>query len=136
MSEKGRINIRLPEKTLSKLEEYAKENGESQTATIQKALDQFFNEEQEERIAELFLEKWDKKHGAEMVRLKFAATASEINSLILIEIFNSVLLKKGYSADDFTATDTINSGIVWKAKKHVKERLARYKQYKDNSNGK
>ncbi len=133
MSEKRSMTaFRLSDELLTGLEEYAKKHGESKTAIVQKALEQYLNKEWEERIAELFLEKWDKKHGAEMVRMKFAGTAAEVNSLILIEIANSILMKQGYSDRDFTPTEAVNNGIVWKAKKQVKDRLAKYKQFRDD----
>ena len=129
---KKRMDIRLPEDLFDKLTAYAEEHGESKTCVMQKALEQLFDEEKEERIADLFLEKWDKKHGAEMVRLKFAATAAEVNTLVLIEIANSVLMKQKYSDTDFTPTEKINNGIVWKARNQVKDRRAKYKQFRDD----
>lgn len=88
------------------------------------------NSEFIQACAGVFMESFENKYKDMFTRMRLGINTADRNSQVLIEILNSMII--GDDRTDFYATDTLESDIVKESKNAVKDRIARYKQIKDN----
>lgn len=133
MPEKIRKNIRLTPQLNQALQRYAADTGESETLIIAQALERFFSGQgqENEEIADLFLQKFDEKYSNYMTRVRLASRGADENTQVLLEIVNTVLFLQGIKGDKFLPMDKTEHSLLKRAKEAVKERIARFKQRKD-----
>lgn len=124
---------RLSPDILKRLEAEAEASGMSKTYILEEALLQYFNREQQmEELTDRFIEKFDAKYKNFMTRVRLASRGADVNTQLLIELWNMSLLKKKLTEDDFVMTEAMESPVLRCAKEGVKERIERFKVAKDS----
>lgn len=130
---KERQQFRLPEALVDQLNVMSNNTGKTKTLIIEEALSAYFNQdEQIERTAAKVIELYDKKYRNHMTRVRMGVRTADINSQVLVEICNTLLLLKKINGNDFIGTDDMESPIVRKAKESINERIRKAKQEKDS----
>lgn len=134
MTKKIQKNFRISPRLYQKLADYAEEQDVTETFIMEKALEQFFQEQTQEydRIAERFLEKYEEKYKNYMTRVRLAAREADVNSQILLELANTMLYLTSREGKDFISREEMEHPILQNAKQFVKDRIARYKQLQDS----
>ena len=134
MSEnKVKRQYRLSPDILKRLEAAAEASGKSMTYIIEDALLQYFDKEKQmEELTDRFIEKFDAKYKNYMTRVRLASRGADVNSQVLIELFNTSLLHKKYTEDDFVISESMESPVLRCAKEGVKDRIERFKLAKDS----
>ncbi|MDD7511960.1 MAG: ribbon-helix-helix protein, CopG family [Peptostreptococcaceae bacterium] len=130
MSNKKLVPFRLSEELDKKIKKEAEAKGISKTAIIEEALDLYFKELDEERLANILLDKIDEKYGK---KLNLKLRAMDINIEVILELLNSLAhsLKDKNAINDFISIDDLESPIVSQAKLAVNKKIANQKQRKD-----
>lgn len=130
MSNKKLVPFRLSEELDKKIKKEAEAKGISKTAIIEEALSLYFKELDEERLANILLDKIDEKYGK---KLNLKLRAMDINIEVILELLNSLAhsLKDKNAINDFISIDDLESPIVSQAKLAVNKKIANQKQRKD-----
>lgn len=131
MQNKIRLNLTVSEDTKRYFEEYKEKH---HLRSISEAVDGIarhsMNTDNVDLIADRLLSKMEEKYKNIFTRIRLASTTSDINSQVMLEILNSMLInmnvKKGYM------TDVVEAQVVTESKQHVKNKIAKFKQIKDN----
>ena len=129
--------FRIAESIETELTELSIETGKSKTAILEDALRSYFGsmkQDENEKIAELFLKKFDEKYAAYHTRIRLGVRTAEINSQIVMEILNTLLMLKGTKRAAFTSISEMESPIITASKETVKARIEKAKQKKDHAN--
>lgn len=123
---------RLSENTLIYIDTFAKDNGISNTAALEKIIkehEKFYNG-QGDQIAELVVKKIENKYTNMFTRMRLATTMSDRNTQVILEILNTLLI---HSKITTAYTSAMTKSNVWiECEETVKEMIARYKQMKDH----
>lgn len=127
-------NFRLSEKTCQDLQECAAKYNMSETAVVEEALNRFFTDDKNKYdiIAEKFIEKYEEKYGSYMTRIRLGVRTADMNSQIMLDVLNSMLLYKGITNDAYFSVDEMEHGIIANSRGNIKEKISRAKQRKDN----
>lgn len=126
---KIRKQITLSEDVIEYLESI---NGSGISKTIELIVRQHkdMNGEQMKVLANMILNMFEEKYKNMFTRIRLASNSSDINSQIILEILNSIILNS--EIEQYYSTDIYESDIIKDSKKSVKDRIARLKQIKDN----
>lgn len=85
-------------------------------------------------VADIIINKLNDEYSNLFTRLRLGVSTADKNSQILIEILNSIILN--LNMDKAFSSDVVESTIIRESKETVKERIAYFKQIKDNKNKK
>ena len=127
---------RIAEPIDCELNEISNATGKTKTAIIEEALLQYFESSKQnkyEEIANIFLEKLDEKYSAYQTRIRLGVRTAEINSQVMMEVLNTLLLLKGTQRSAFTSIQEAESPVIAAAKNTVKEKIEKAKQKKDHA---
>lgn len=90
------------------------------------------------REEEVLISKAIKKHEEENIglheRLRWSTRTSEQNTITILDILNTILLKNNIT--ECVPVDVIESPVITTSKKQMKEKLAYFKQQKDDRKNK
>lgn len=90
------------------------------------------------REEEILISKAIKKHEEENIglheRLRWSTRTSEQNTITILDILNTILLKNNIT--ECVPVDVIESPVIATSKKQMKEKLAYFKQQKDDRKNK
>lgn len=140
MAEKKVVRqFRITESIENELTKVSSETGKSKTAILEEALRSYFNsmkQDENEKLAELFLKKFDEKYAAYHTRIRLGVRTAEINSQVVMEILNTLLMLKGTKKEAFTSISEIESPIITASKEVVKQKIEKSKQKKDHEKSK
>lgn len=134
---KDRKTYRLSDEDL----EYINSISEQYNIDNTKALEKIIGEHRQQRdtkqlskeIAAEVISAFEEKYKNTFTRIRLAATGADQNSLILLEMLNSVLVAT--KLNEHAYTSRIAKSKVWiECEKEVKRRIAHFKQKKDNKN--
>lgn len=129
--EKTRVNLTISEQSKNYIEDYKKKNN---YRSISEALDSIIkhsmNTDNVDLIADRILRKIEDKYDNLFTRLRLAGNSADINSQVIVEILNSMIINMNMKKSFMT--DTVESQVVADSKKQIKNRIAYYKQLKDN----
>lgn len=124
-------SIRLPRKMYDQLKEEAERTGKSMNGIIEEAVIKYFEKDDGE-LADLFIEKFDKKYGNVLTRIRLAAGTADKNIETLLNIKNTELFIHKVDPDNFISMYELEHEIIKKSTEVVKRQIALYKQKKDN----
>lgn len=129
---KSAKTYRLSEASLTYLDTYAKENHLSNTAALERILCEHkeFCEEQGNQIAAQVVKLIDEKYSNMFTRVRLASTMADRNLEVVLEILNTFLIT--YKVDRAFTSEMAKSGVWEECDTTVKNRIAKYKQRKDN----
>lgn len=130
---KIRKQITLSEDVIEYLESISG-SGISKTIELIVRQHKDMNGEQMKVLANMILNMFEEKYKNMFTRIRLASSSSDINSQIILEILNSIILNS--EIEQYYSTDIYESDIIKDSKKSVKDRIARLKQIKDNKIGK
>ena len=130
---KIRKQITLSEDVIEYLESISG-SGISKTIELIVRQHKDMNGEQMKVLANMILNMFEEKYKNMFTRIRLASSSSDINSQIILEILNSIILNS--EIEQYCSTDIYESDIIKDSKKSVKDRIARLKQIKDNKIGK
>ncbi len=132
MSTKSRMELRLSENIYNYIGEQAKKNQTSRTAMIERIITehQAQSDDELEKIADKVLDKFDEKYKNFFTRLRLATNYSEKNIQIALEMLNSLTVAQ--QQDLYFNTKETPAPSFLEATEFVTERIANYKQRKDN----
>lgn len=124
------VSFRLSDDVANKIDEEAKERGISKTLLIEEALAFYFKEIDEERLANILLDKIDEKY---VKRLNLRLRAMDVNIEVMMQLLNTIAhsLKDKNAMNDFISIEDLESPIVEKARLAVDKKIAHAKQRKD-----
>lgn len=126
---KIRKQITLSEDVIEYLESISG-SGISKTIELIVRQHKDMNGEQMKVLANMILNMFEEKYKNMFTRIRLASSSSDINSQIILEILNSIILNS--EIEQYYSTDIYESDIIKDSKKSVKDRIARLKQIKDN----
>lgn len=126
---KIRKQITLSEDVIEYLESISG-SGISKTIELIVRQHKDMNGEQMKVLANMILNMFEEKYKNMFTRIRLASNSSDINSQIILEILNSIILNS--EIEQYYSTDIYESDIIKDSKKSVKDRIARLKQIKDN----
>lgn len=93
------------------------------------------NNDLSQSIAKDLINAIDEKYKNTITRIRLASNAADVNSLILLEMMNSLLISSGYNKNAYTSR--IAKSDVWnECEKEVKRRISHFKQNKDHKKNK
>lgn len=127
---------RIAELIDRELNEISNATGKTKTAIIEEALLQYFKSSKQneyEKIADTILGKFDEKYSAYQTRIRLGVRTAEINSQVMMEVLNTLLLLKGTQRSAFTSIQEAESPVIAAAKNTVKEKIEKAKQKKDHA---
>lgn len=132
-------HFKLSDERLEILNQVKKNNKlKTDVAAINYLLDEYKNEKEKQNekneLAETFIQMYEKKFFSYMERLKWATKTSEKNTIIMLDILNTVLIK--YNIKECVPTDTYVSPAIATSQEIYKKKLIHFKQEKDNRNKK
>lgn len=140
MAEKKVVRqFRITESIENELTKVSSETGKSKTAILEEALRSYFNsmkQDENEKLAELLLKKFDEKYAAYHTRIRLGVRTAEINSQVVMEVLNTLLMLKGTKKEAFTSISEIESPIITASKEVVKQKIEKSKQKKDHEKSK
>lgn len=119
---------RIAEPIDCELNEISNATGKTKTAIIEEALLQYFESSKQnkyEEIANIFLEKLDEKYSAYRTRIRLGVRTAEINSQVMMEVLNTLLMLKGTQRSAFTSIQEAESPVISEAKHAVKEKIGK-----------
>lgn len=118
---------------LKMMEDHAAETGKTLTFIVEDAVRQYLAQDQMlDKLADIVIDKFDEKYGNFMTRVRLASRSADINTQLILELWNMSLLQRHLTEDDFVMSDKLESPVLRSAKKGVKERLDKLKQAKDS----
>ena len=126
---KIRKQITLSEDVIEYLESISG-SGISKTIELIVRQHKDMNGEQMKVLADMILNMFEERYKNMFTRIRLASNSSDINSQIILEILNSIILNS--EIEQYYSTDIYESDIIKDSKKSVKDRIARLKQIKDN----
>lgn len=126
------------EKELILKEIMQKHDFKSEGAAITFLLDEYVKQKEEEEkmaaTAELFLEKFSERYYSFFERLRWATRTSEKNSIMLLDAINTILVNQ--NLNDCIDIDTYMSPVLATSEDIYKNKIAHFKQAKDDRNAK
>lgn len=127
MSEKVRKNYNFRKETVEKIHLVMEERNMNETSALEFIVDEYFNRSDyiDEAIDRLF--ERDKKYRE---RLRWATRTAELNSQMLLDAVNTILINKGL--ENCCATHILMSPVLEQSKKSIERRIEHFKQEKDN----
>lgn len=130
MDTKRLFSYRLYEETNRKIEEEAKLQNKGKTEIIEEALNFYFKEMDEERLATILLDKIEEKY---VKKLNLRLRAMDVNIEVIMQILNTMAhsLKDKNAINDFISIEDFESPIIEKARLAVDKKIAHAKQRKD-----
>lgn len=134
MTTRVKKTIRLKADINEQLASAAQEAGQSENRLIEEALAAYLSDRQSEyeKVADLFLQKYDEKYSAYMTRVRLGVRTADVNSQVLIEIMNTLLMSQQLTGDHYVSTREMTHPIVKKSKATIDEIIRHAKQLKDN----
>lgn len=119
---------RIPEESERIIQDVMKENNfTSENAALIYILDEFKKRKNfADEIADSLIER-DKKYRE---RLRWATRTAELNSQMLLDAVNTILINKGL--ENCCATHILMSPVLEQSKKSIERRIEHFKQEKDN----
>lgn len=103
----------------------------SEKKALQYILDQYKKDRELEYILLETYRKIEENQKAYRERLKWATTVAEQNSIILLDILNTLLLKKYSDVEELIPVDTFESPILTESKEIIKRKIHHFKEEKD-----
>lgn len=111
-------------------------NLKTDVAAINFLLDSYQKErekqEENKMLAELFVKTFTDSFHPFMERIRWATKTAEMNSMFLLDAVNTILLNQNIS--DCVPVETYMSPVIAASQEIYKEKLAYFKQQKDNRN--
>lgn len=130
---KSSKTYRLSENSLSYLEKVAKEFGLTNTAALEKIIrdHESMYRDQGKQIATQVVNQIEEKYANMFTRIRLATTMSDRNIEIILELLNTIIISQKITT---AYTSEMAKSFVWQeCEEVVKERIARYKQKRDNN---
>ena len=133
MSSKIRKDLTLYPESYEYAEQIKRERG---LGSVSAAIDMIIAEHKEREsgqadiISDKIIDKLEEKYKNMFTRMRLGISTADVNSQVLLEIMNSVILNT--DMDRMYDTEILESDIVKESREIVKNRIARYKQIKDN----
>lgn len=133
MNNKKQVAFRFSEKTLSDIDKYKEENNISnRTEALEDIVDKLVNQSSEiKAISDQIIRDFDEKYNALFTRLRLGTNTADINSQIIIEILNSIIIANNFE-DKLFPTSLIEAETVKLSSTHIRNIIAERKQKKDN----
>lgn len=127
MSEKVRKNYNFRKETVEKIHLVMEERNMNETSALEFIVDEYFNRSNyiDEAIDRLF--ERDKKYRE---RLRWATRTAEINSQMLLDAVNTILVSKSYEYCCFP--EAYMSPVLQQSKENIERKIEHFKQEKDN----
>lgn len=98
------------------------------------ALHFIFDEYKQLADQEVLIERAIKKHEEDNIglheRLRWSTRTAEQNSIIMVDILNTLLFHEGIT--ECILTDVVESPVIGTSRKQMKDKIAHFKQQKDN----
>lgn len=134
MSEKIRKTIRIAPEMNEKLAAASDSTGQSENHIIEQALIDYFTDKRSEyeRIADLFLERYDEKYNAYMTRVRLGTRTADVNSQVVLEVLNTILMTMDIQGEHYMPSNEMMHPVIRKAKDSINEIIRKAKQIKDN----
>lgn len=76
--------------------------------------------------------KIDEEKRAYHERLRWATTVAEQNSIVILDILNTLLLKNYTEIEEVIPVDTFESPIITESKEIIRRKIHHFKEQKDN----
>lgn len=130
---KAAKTYRLSESSLSYLESYAEETHLTNTAALEQILSEHkaMRDNQGNQIATQVVKQIEDKYANMFTRMRLATTMTDRNMEVVLEILNTLLIT---SKVNIAYTSNMAKSSVWEeCETVVKNRIAKYKQRKDNN---
>ncbi len=123
---------RLSKHALSYIDNFAAQNGITNTAAVEKIIKEHETmcNDQGEQIAALVVNKLEEKYVNMFTRMRLATTMADRNIQVVLEILNTILITQCIT-NAFTSNMT-KSQVWQECEAVVKEQIAKYKQLKDH----
>jgi hypothetical protein len=99
----------------------------SESATVSFIINEYAKQK---TLSEEIVERINKENKAWMERVRWATKTAEVNSQILIDAINTMLLIQGVKYCSHIEYD--KSPVIEQSEEKIKERIAHFKQEKDN----
>ena len=120
--------IKFSEEQLAYLEKIREENG---LTSFQATCDLIIAQHRDRREqAQIITDALEEKYNKLWTRVRLGVSSTDKNVQTILEIVNSQLIQDPV---EFIPTSIVKSGILAKGEEEVKERIARFKQVKDNA---
>ena len=130
------ISFKLSETILDYLDEYAKENSLNRTTALENIImeNKKSQEEYNEKLTKLIVEKMDEKYKNLFTHLRLSTNFSDRNVQIMMEMLNSIIVGLDLK---YPFTSRLSKSKIWEeSERFVGEKIAGYKQIKDNKQNK
>ena len=126
MAKKQKL-FKLSDDTIDKIKQIKEELGlASDTAVIEHLVRSFYISDFADQIVDRLLER-DKKYRE---RLRWATRTAEINSQMLLDAVNTILVSKDYEYCCFP--EAYMSPVLQQSKENIERKIEHFKQEKDN----
>lgn len=130
MPNKKRYNITLEDETITFLDKIKKvKKFTSRSQAIDYIVSNYQNLENNE-FADLVAKKIAAEYENLFTRMRLGINTADRNSQVILEILNSIVFSLG--VDKAFDTEVMQTDVVRDSKQIVKDRIARYKELKDN----
>lgn len=128
-----RKTYRLTEETLAQIDAYADKHGLNNTQALASMIDTAhkMQMESDDVIAKKVIDAFDEKYKNLFTRLRLGVRASDLNSQIMLELLNTILVNMSIQEKDVVLTDKFTNPALRHSTELVKNRLAAAKQRKD-----
>lgn len=127
MSEKVRKNYNLKKETVEKIHQVMEERNMNETSALEFIVNEYFNRaDYIDAIIDRLLER-DKSYRE---RLRWATRTAEINSQMLLDAMNTILVSKKFEYCCFP--EAYMSPVLEQSKENIDRKIEHYKQEKDN----
>lgn len=112
-------------------------NLSTETAALEYIINEYdeWNDKKIDILADTFLKRFEEQYKNTIVRLRLGTTATDKNVQVMIELLNTIIAYN-FSQDVLQPTSTSKTEMLKQAENEVKEKIARYKEVKDNNNRK
>lgn len=87
-------------------------------------------EKRSEKIARAILRVFDEQYKGFWKRLYFSARQTDKNMTVLMDIVNSYLIDRDFGS--YVSQDTLTAPVIEEAREHLKTKISKRKQMKDN----
>lgn len=108
----------------------------SDTQTIQFIVNEYYNLQDDylDKVANMFLEKLEDRYKNMFTRMRLGISTTDRSVQAIMEITNTLLMLN-YPGDEYEliSTDISKAKMYEEAEEKIKDRIANYKQRKDNS---
>ena len=126
------ISFKLSETTLNYLNEYSEENSLNRTQSLEKIVleNKKSQAEYNEKLTKLIVDKIDDKYKNLFTHLRLSTNFTDRNTQIMMEMLNSIIVGLDLK---YTFTSRLSKSKIWEeSEQFVSEKIAGYKQMKDN----